>query len=43
MDDTACPRSTAPFYIVTYNIKWGTTFLTHSMYFKWFEGQKGQK
>ena len=25
---TICPRSSAPFYIVTYNIKWATTSWT---------------
>ena len=27
---TVCPRSSAPFYIVTYYIKWGTTSWTYS-------------
>ena len=28
---TVCPRSSRPFYIVTYHIKWATTSWTHSM------------
>ena len=27
---TVCPRSSGPFYVVTYNIKWVTTSWTHS-------------
>ena len=27
LDDTVCPRSSDPFYIVTYYIKWGHYFL----------------
>ena len=30
--DTICPKSSDPFYIVTYYIKWVTTSWTHSMY-----------
>ena len=28
LTSTVCPRSSDPFYIVTYYIKWGTTTLT---------------
>ena len=28
---TICPRSSDPFYIVTYNKKWVTTSWTHSI------------
>ena len=31
--DTVCPRSSDPFYIVTYYIKWVTTSWTHSIIF----------
>ena len=31
---TICPRSSAPFYIVSYYIKWVTTSWTHSIYLK---------
>ena len=30
MDNTMCPRSSDPFYIVTYHIKWVTTPWTYS-------------
>ena len=29
--DTVCPRSSDPFYIESYNIKWVTTTLTYSI------------
>ena len=29
-DYTVCPRSSGPFYVVTYYIKWVTTSWTHS-------------
>ena len=29
---TVCPRSSYPFYVVTYYIKWVTTSWTHSVY-----------
>ena len=28
--DTVCPRSSAPFYVITYYIKWVTTSWTYS-------------
>ena len=28
---TVCPRTSCPFYVVTYYIKWVTTSWTHSM------------
>ena len=31
MDTTMCPRSSDPFYIVTYYMKWITTSWTYSM------------
>ena len=31
MTYTVCPRSSDPFYIVSYNIKWVTTSWTFSM------------
>ena len=31
---TVCPRSSAPFHIVTYNIKWVTASRTYSMFFQ---------
>ena len=30
-EGTVCPRSSGPFYIVIYNIKWVTTSWTHSI------------
>ena len=30
---TICPRSSDPFYIASYYIKWVTTSWTHSIYF----------
>ena len=33
LDGTICPRSIDPFYIVTYYIKWVTTFWTDSTYY----------
>ena len=30
--DTMCPRSSDPFYIVSYKIKWVTTSWTHSIF-----------
>ena len=38
MDLTVCPRSSDPFYIVTYYIKWVTTSLTGARpgtYIRW--------
>ena len=32
IDNNMCPGSSDPFYIVTYYIKWATTFWTHSNY-----------
>ena len=32
---TVCPRSSDPFYVVTYYIKWVTTSRTHSMTVTW--------
>ena len=34
MDNTVCPGSSDPFYILTYYIKWATTSWIHSMYFQ---------
>ena len=31
INDTVCPRSSDPFYVVTYYIKWVTTSWTHSI------------
>ena len=30
--NTICPRSTYPFRVVTYYVKWDTTSWTHSLY-----------
>ena len=44
MDNTVCPRSSDPIYIVSYYIKWVTTSWTHSMYvniFYWCQKSRG--
>ena len=40
-NDTACPRSNDPFFIVTYYIKWVKTSLTGSIAME-KEGERGQ-